>query len=166
MNFFESIKQLIKENQPVVERDNYIYHYSTIEKLYPLNNISKGDCIITPDGVGKCDTIFNISGPAKANSRVEVYFGKHFKAYPLHKVFQYAIFHKLLNTYVPLSNHCYPYIFDYDDIVKYRITKHGYAMLAQSELDKREYIPIFRTKRGGTKMLKSLNNKGYKIVKK
>jgi hypothetical protein len=149
------------------DQDPFTYQYGKLSLVKPTKGIKKGENVLTPDGIGECHITFPWRGPAMMNQkRVEVWLKrKYYKAYPVEDVYQYMIRNDALDCYIALSNSCYRYILDANDIVKYRTTGRGYAMLADSEKEKREWIKIFNDRRGGRSILKTLLKSGYIIVK-
>ncbi len=149
------------------ESDPFEYHYGTVSLSKPINGIKKGENLLTPDGIGECHISFPWRGPAAMQrQRVEVWLRrKYYKAYLVDDVYQYMIYHEPLDRHLPLSNSSYRYILEPGDVVKYRITSRGYAMLADSEKEEREWIKLFNDRRGGRTLLKHLLSKGYVITK-
>jgi len=151
------------------QEDQTPFHYyrGKIQLLVPLNGVKKGENVLTPDGVGECHITFPWRGPSiMQGNRIEVWLKrKYYKAYKIEEVYQYMIWNEYLNSHILLSNSCYRYILEAGDKVKYRITSRGYAMLADSEKEKREWIRIFNDRRGGRSILKTLLKHGYTIIK-
>lgn len=162
------LKRLKGEPTTLQEKDNYIYYNGVLSLLHPQFGLKKGEKIVTPRGIGEVFKTFPNYGLSlmKNGLFVEVFLPrKYYKSFKYHDVYQYVVWNDRQGRYIPLSNSCYQYVLDANDIVEYRITSRGYAMFSDNEKSARSAIQLFNSHRGGRSILRHLLNEGYKISK-
>jgi hypothetical protein len=161
------IKGLFRRYVRRVKHKNFAYYTGQISLLHPITDLLPGHIVVTPFGIGTVKYRFPIRGLKMfRNKMVEVWLKKkYYRAFSIEAVYQYFVYHPLMDTHIPIMPDCYQYIIGEGDTVEYRITDRGYADLSDKEKHDREYVAIFSNKRGGRALMKELLNKGF-IIKR